>query len=99
MGYFLQIPIVGLVSFFLVGAIAVVCYEWLLRQTIRFGASTVVGLAAGALMSLLIALMTLIESGLHTLEFTVAITTFPLLVSVLSIVGAWLGWLFLRFLK
>ena len=87
--YILQIPIVGLLSFPLGGAMAVVCYQRILRQRISLSGGAVIGLLAGVVMSVLVAITTVVVTGVGTMGFGAAVTFFPVLICVLSVLGGW----------
>jgi hypothetical protein len=99
MAFLLRLPLIGLLWFLLGGAIAVVCHERLLPKSINLGSGTLVGLASGFVMSLIVAATTMVVAGIQTLEFTVAITTFPVIICLLSTVGGFLTAVCLRYLR
>ena len=96
MAYFVKIPVVGLISFPLGGAIAVICYGPVLRQRISLRAGAVLGMLAGFVMAVLVAIITIVMTGVRTIEFAASVMLFPVLISVLSILGGWGTALFLR---
>jgi hypothetical protein len=92
----LQIPIVGLLSFLIGGAVSVFCYKWIFKERITLGGGGLLGVEAGIVMSVLVAIATIFVTGLHSIEFTSAVTFFPIIICVLSLLGGCGAAFFLR---
>lgn len=99
MAFLIQLPIVGLFWFVLGGAIAVVCHDRLVPKSVNLGSGTLVGFATGFAMSLLLAATTGMMTGVKTLEFTIAVTTFPVIICTLSTVSGFVTALCIRYLR
>jgi hypothetical protein len=87
MFYLLATPITGFISVFLGGVIAVTCYARLWRQQIKLVGGLLLGFLSGVVFSVSVAGMTIIQTGVGTLEFAAAVTFLPMIFCSLSTLG------------
>jgi hypothetical protein len=99
LAFLIQVPVIGLLWFVLGGVVAVVFQERLSPKSVNLGGGTLLGLSTGFLMSVAVAGMTLLTTGIKTLEFTLAVTTFPVIICFLSTVSGFLTAVCLRYLR
>ena len=94
--FLLNMPIVSLIPFPVGGGVSVIFYRQIFRQGISLRSGAMLGLQAGLVASMLTAIGTVVVTGIRTIEFAAAVTFIPVVICVLSILGACVAAFFLR---